>query len=538
MRWYSYTLSALITVLFVAFSSCVMTYVSLAVPIGPWIDPTLALFALIIMNIGVWCGSNVDEHPLLVAIAGGGIGGIVGTAAAWSFPTLYFLDAARAHEWLAHPLPCIGALSVVIVLAGGFGLVVARLIGTGMSIDRSISFPVAQLVVKTIAIRDRIIDIISLLAGMISAALFHAVQQWTLYIPHMWHLIRETWFGMWRLPSLTISLDVAPMLWALGFTTGHVIAIPFSAGILLKGFILEPCYRIWFMSCMKEHAFMLAFCTGLVLHGAAWGFWHLLSKLMKTRVEGVQEHARAAMLWLKRLYAWDVVVVLSASAFFLIQWCEFSFFSWLYLIMTTALSVVQLMLLMGRTGLAPFPRFATFVMVPGLLMFGYTPFQAMLVTAFVEIAGGVGAVAASGYKIGVLGNVRDERWIYSIQWLALLICSLCVAAVLYILVARFGLGSALLNAQRCQTRALLIQAHDMNIIVVGLGIISGIVLERLRINGTLVLGGLLMPLDWSLLLIGGGLSTYMVKNKEQQYPFWSGIFVVSSLWIVLRAFLN
>jgi hypothetical protein len=539
VRWYYYAFSALITIFFVIFSACVMTYVSLAVPIGPWIDPTLALLAFIMMQILSWLRhKQVNEHPFLVAIAGGGIGGVIGTAAAWSFPTLYFLDTARAQLWLAHPVQCVGAISAVIVIAGGFGLVIARLLGTGMSIDRAISFPVAQLVVKTIESRDHITHIISLIGGVISATLFHMVQQWTVYIPHIWRVMRETWFGMWRFPALTISLDVAPMLWALGFTTGHVLAVPFAVGVGLKGLILEPCYRIWFLSCMKEHAFMMAFCTGLVLQSVAYGFWHLLSKLVRARVQGFQEHLIAAGEWVKRLYSFDVVMIMAISGIFLVRWCEFSVLSWIYLIVTTALSVFQLMLLMGRTGLAPFPRFATFVMIPGLVIFGYTPFQAMLVTAFVEIAGGVAAVAASGYKMGVLGHVKSERWIYYTQWLALLVCSVCVALVLYMLTSRIGLGSALLNAQRCQTRALQIQAHDMNVWVVGLGILAGMALERLRINGTLVLGGLLMPLDWSLLLISGGLSTYAVKKKEDQYPFWSGIFVVSSLWIVIRAFLT
>jgi hypothetical protein len=45
-----------------------------------------------------------------------------------------------------------------------------------------------------------------------------------------------------------------------------------------------------------------------------------------------------------------------------------------------------------------------------------------------------------------------------------------------------------------------------------------------------------MSLDWSLTLVIAGLSTYLFKNKEEQYPFWSGIFAANSLWIIIKNF--
>jgi len=534
-------LSHLFIVLFavILLTSCasfVMTYVSLAVPIGPWIDPTLALFVLMWLQMYSWLSwPTFDlERWLLIVLSAAGIGGIVGTAAAWSFPTLYFLNADQAQHWLYLPMICIVGMGSMILVAGGFGLVIARLFGTKLVENRSMTFPVAQLVVQTVEVKDDVVKGASLVAGMVTSGIFHTAQEWGSLIPRIWHVTREMWIGMWRIPALNISLVVAPMVWAIGFTTGHVIAVPFAVGILLKSMIFEPCYRIWFTTCLSEQSFMLACCTGLVIFGALQGFWQLLNKLVRARLDGLRDRWQAALQWSSQLLQIDVVLVLAAT-FIIMYLGKFSCAGWLYLVLTTAVSCFQLMLLMGRTGLAPFPRFATFVMVPGLVLFGYSPFQCMLVTAFVEIAGGVAAIAASGYKINILRDLRAERPIYGVQWMALVISAICVATLLYTLAAGIGLGSELLTAQRCQARALLIQAHDMNLWVIVLGMCGGLLLQLLNINGTLVLGGLLMPLDWSLLLIGGGLLASCTRRREDYYPLWSGIFMVSSLWIGVRA---
>ena len=51
----------------------------------------------------------------------------------------------------------------------------------------------------------------------------------------------------------------------------------------------------------------------------------------------------------------------------------------------------------------------------------------------------------------------------------------------------------------------------------------------------LVLGGLLMRPDYSLLLIIGGFASYIVRNKESYYPFWSGVFAASSITVIVKA---
>ena len=53
-------------------------------------------------------------------------------------------------------------------------------------------------------------------------------------------------------------------------------------------------------------------------------------------------------------------------------------------------------------GIATFPAYATFVMVPGMMLFGYDAIQITLVSTFVEICGGVAVEILFGRKVGQL----------------------------------------------------------------------------------------------------------------------------------------
>jgi hypothetical protein len=97
------------------------------------------------------------------------------------------------------------------------------------------------------------------------------------------------------------------------------------------------------------------------------------------------------------------------------------------------------------------------------------------------------------------------------------------------------LGSPELFAYRAQSRQLLIQAKHFDYTVLGIGALFGMLLQQIRINPMLVLGGLLMPLDITFGLVAGGLLAMMSSDKEEWYPFWSGIFASNSLCMLLRA---
>ena len=71
--------------------------------------------------------------------------------------------------------------------------------------------------------------------------------------------------------------------------------------------------------------------------------------------------------------------------------------------------------------------------------------------------------------------------------------------------------------------------------VLVVGGLFGMILQFLKLNPMLVLGGLLMPLDMTLGLVMGGFLAYLAPEKEEWYPFWSGVFAGNSICMLLRA---
>lgn len=80
-------------------SPCIMGYITIATPLGPWIAPILALSL-----IGFY---KYQKHDALLPVAAGSLGGIIATAFGFSFPTLYFLDQAAFALLMQNPFKCI-----------------------------------------------------------------------------------------------------------------------------------------------------------------------------------------------------------------------------------------------------------------------------------------------------------------------------------------------------------------------------------------------------------------------------------------------
>jgi hypothetical protein len=221
--------------------------------------------------------------------------------------------------------------------------------------------------------------------------------------------------------------------------------------------------------------------------------------------------------------------------FLFLTYCEFTLVSQCYLIVFSFIATHQLLVIGGKMGIAPLGRFATLVLVPGMLLFKFNSLQIMIVSTFIEIAGGVGVDVLFGRKMALMANL-DKKKVAFFQWLGLLVSSLSVGVFFWLLITKLGLGTEQLLAQKALNRAMLFQVTSFDIFALIAGALYGAFLKDLKINPMLVLGGILMPIDYSILLVLGGLSTYLVRDKESLYPFWSGVFAANSLWMIIRTF--
>jgi len=531
-------IAIILSILLSVFSTIVMSYISMATPIGPWIAPTLALMAMPIISL--FRMKSVYTERVSLVTAAGSVGGILATGMGFSLPTLYFVDPALFNSWMAQPLYFAGMLTALALAAGSFGLWIANVLEHKFIVEQQLAFPVGQLVYKMIAVQHQVKKSWDLFYGFIGTTVFCIFQDGVggvkSFIPKAITLLPKITLGLLHIPA--IRFDVWPMVWAIGFVTGHVIAIPLAVGAAAKIVLIDP-LNYGYFTALTNIEFILAFCSGMVISGTLLSFINaprLLWKAVKKLVDnGMSFNFTNSGASISKMH----LIQFGCILFFLILFLTYlglSFLAQLYLLIFTAMCSYEISDQAGKMGLARLGMFATFVMVPGMLLFDLTLVHVVFIAAFVEICGGVAADVLFGRKLAQCAGIKSSK-VESYQWLGLLISGLTVGVVFWLLINHFQLGSPELFALKAQNRQLLIDAHNFNVYVLILGFIFGFVLKELKINASLVLGGILMPISISMGLIIGGLCTLFTKDREQWYPFWSGVFAANSVWMLIKALL-
>jgi len=209
----------------------------------------------------------------------------------------------------------------------------------------------------------------------------------------------------------------------------------------------------------------------------------------------------------------------------------------IYVVITTAIASYFMAILAAKTGLAYLGRFATFVMIPAMVIFNCSPITLVLLATFVEIAGGVAVDVLSGRKIISLAEFNNTNF-FAAQWFGLVIASITSAVVLWLLTNSLVLGSSDLVAYKAHTRALLIEIKQFEYIPMMFGLIVGTIASWFRINTGMLLGGILMPFETAIGLIIGAVFSFLVKDNANAYPISAGIFAANSLYMIFKAILG
>lgn len=524
-----------ISILLSLFSTTVMSYVALATPIGPWIAPTLVFIALLCSKL---C-SRITSSSMAYAVSAGSVGGIMATACAFSFPTIYFLDPALFNEWMQSPIFFSGMLGIFSFLAGSFGLFIADISEKTLIVEQNLSFPIGQMIHKMIMAQQQIRKAYELMAGFCASALFSFLQGGLMLaqtiIPKSITLFSASQWCIFAMPRMVVNLDIAPMVWAIGFVTGHVIALPLAVGALANIFLVNPVQRSFF-SHLSATEFTLAFCSGIVLFITMMSVFGMPQQMMNGIKNGMKKinDNNGAFKYLFDTQKMIISAFIAIALMLFLSYFQFPLHVQLYLVVCSIITTYQIAAIAGRIGLALLGRFATFVMVPAMLIFNLDYVQIVFIATFVEMSGGVAADVLFGRKLAQLSDISHETT-RRYQLLGLLIASASIGIIFWLLINHFGLGSPELFAYRAQSRQLLIQAKNFDYIVLMLGGVFGMILQSIKLNPMLVLGGLLMPLDMTLGLVFGGLLAAIAKDKEEYYPFWSGVFAGNSICMLLRA---
>ena len=523
------------------FSTAIMSYIAMATPIGPWIAPTLVLFSSFIFKI-ISIKKDCYNKYIALATSAGSVGGILATACAFSYPTIYFLDKSTYLAWMASPIYFIGVLCGLAISAGFFGLWIADQIQVPLIDKQKLNFPIGQLLYKMISSQQELKKSKNLFVGLASGVVYGIFQDGFIFfrgfLPKTLVLLGKVRLAIFCLSPIRLTLTIMPMLWAIGFVTGHVIAIPLGVGALSKILILDPINSAFF-SHIKPFDFILAFCSGMVVSGAISGFISTPKALYKTISKMFSSKKDTGKKINFSLSTNSIIqgALVFVLIFSFLTYFKFPFLSQIYLIIFTAICAYQIAIISGKIGLAQLGRFATFVMVPAMFIFKLDFVQLVLISTFVEIAGGVATDALFSRKLAQLLKIKIST-VKRYQVVGLLTSAIFIGVVFWLITSFFQLGSPELFAQRAQARRLLINCGSFDLYVLAIGFVFGYILKFIKVSPMLVLGGLLMPMDISIGLIAGGMSTLLFKNKEKIYPFASGLFAANSLWILGQAALK
>jgi hypothetical protein len=525
--------SFIVTLTLVLFSTGVMSFISMATPIGPWIQPTVVLISIMIFSIFY----RNNHHNIALTVIGSSIGGILATALGFSFPTLYFLDAPFFNNLMQNPVEFSLTICFLALTAGLLAFFITELFEDKFIIEQKLAFPIGQLVHTMISAQNQFTQALYLAVGFITTFIFCMLQDgiWKIksYIPKIVNIINPINIGIIHIPA--IQLEMFPIYWAIGYITGGLITVPLILGACSKIFIVDVINNLFFSE-ISSVSFILAFCSGMVLCGALVGITDV-PKLFKNfikelRNKNTENEISYKSKMFEKINIFMISIILLNIAFF--SYFKFSPLLQVYLIVFTSICAFQIASIAGKIGLAQLGRFATFVMVPAMFLFKLTFLQITMIATFVEICGGVTADLLFGRKVAHLSGICSKR-VKKYQLVGIVFSAIAAGIIFWILINHFSLGSNTLFVQRSQARALLINAINFNSYVLILGFAFGYILKKIKVNPMLVLGGLLMPFNISFGLIIGSAFNLILKNKQNWEPFWSGVFASNSIWVLIKA---
>ena len=158
-------------------------------------------------------------------------------------------------------------------------------------------------------------------------------------------------FGLLSMPALELDLGLMPMLWAIGFIAGHLVTVPLLVGTLTRIFVTDLLQHAFFAH-ISSSEFMFAFCSGMVLSGAATSLITTPKKMWqffnKTGVSKKKPLLKDLFAFLQKPYV--VLYLLFTSA--VLSYCNFSWPARLYLLFFTGICTYQIVVIAGKIGMA------------------------------------------------------------------------------------------------------------------------------------------------------------------------------------------
>lgn len=449
-------------------------YLGFATGLGPWMGPLLLLCVRLLVR-----AQPFEQSFRLVVV--GGMGAAIATAVAFSFPTLFFVDAALWHSLMAQPLVFGAGAAGLIAVCGVLGQLLARRIGV---------------------VNDAVVPVVSPAVMALQAA-------WGGFTVR----VNERLLLVGGIVAGVLVFFTSPLCIASGFFAGPALALPLLCGMVIRYGIGEQPERIG------------ALVSGLLLGS-------VITALVRggLRLSGAQQ-VRVSFAGMLPSCAEGVCLLLIGIVLF------GSGLSALAAIVCV-LVLIPVNLHLGHfaqmTGLAPYGRYMTLVMLLLLSLPGQAPVALILVCVIIGV---VGAALVQGFFARQWGSLHGiapasvERLLHG----SLLLAAVVVPWGVWFLSTHYTLGVAPLIAHRGLSRALLMTAFSWHSSLVAIGVGLGCVLQLVRLNPFLLFGGLIMPYSMAVPLGIGSLCARWIAWRSEGEIVAVGLLIGDILLQIVRS---
>lgn len=504
-------LMTILSVFFSVMSTAMMSYLAMNTQLGPWVAPVFVVVCMVLLVPlfdTKWFKENV-----VMAIAAGSVGGMIGLCLGLTFPSFYFLHRHLFDWMLLHPKLFALVVGSFVLCAAAYAFLLAYVLRHLFLVQTHDRFPMSQLVYDVIYVeKQREARFFMIIGLALSSA---------------WNFVMVV--GRFAVAAYSLQLNMIPLLISIGFIAGRVIAPPMLFGLVTRVFVLDIVH--WYVpSALSDQSFLITFCSGMIL---VW-FVRLMVLFIVDKNELFRHQSYLAHMDNKRWFVgWQlltaalVFALLTAwGAPILVQLYVFILLSWL---------AKYLVEIIAKIGVIEIDSYVWFILLPAVYFAAPSSLSVLSIAVFSTLCLGLVVDFLFSYKLAQLANV-SYRLVLKYQIISV-VCAAISAGILFVWYSSaWGIGSFALMAPKARELDDIIQFGRYDYKILGAGFIYGLFMLVLTRELLIVIGAMLMSPVISTWLVLSGALAHLVKNRERFYPVWFGVYAGHMLWMVLAAF--
>jgi|GEM_PF-1250687 len=505
-------LMCFLSVFFSIISTGMMSYLAMTTQLGPWVAPVFVVVSMVLMMPffdARWFKKNV-----VVTIAAGSIGGMVGICLGLSIPSFYFLHHHLFVRWLSSPWMFVGIIAGFVLCASAFALLIAMTIKDRVLAKPSARFPMVQLVHNVIFIETQQMAQTFMWMGISFAT--------------MWNLLM--WCARSALSSFVLQMHVIPMLLSVGFVAGIVIAPPVLLGLATRVFIIETLHQ-YIVTTVSAHVFLITFASGMLI---TWLCQFAIKMLLFQKLKALLSYN----FWVQkrdniRWYVYSLMI-LCCVILLLSLWGTTLFAQWYVIGMILILSW-YLVQIVAEVGVVEVDSYVWFIVLPLIYFASLSSLTIVAIAVFATLCLGLVIDCLFSYKLAQLSKIEFAS-VFKYQIISSVVASVSVGVFFLWYSKTFELDSFSLFVSRAHELDDIIKFGRYDYRILLCGFLYGWVVRAVTTDLLIVIGAVLMAPSISIWLVIAGAFAHIVRQREKYYPLWFGVYAGHSLWLIVRAF--